>query len=166
MSEVTEGGEGPCLAAIIGNEHEINEHDVDEHDVDERDIADRGDIERFVRDFYREVAMDDLLGPIFADSGVDWNTHIDTLVAFWSWQLLNEDGYDGNPLRAHQPIHARWPFTDAHYERWLSLFDATLDESFDGPVADFAKERAAKMATAMRRLLGGHGVHHPFTLIE
>ena len=41
MSEVTEGGEGPCLAAIIGNEHEINE----------RDIADRDDIERFVCDF-------------------------------------------------------------------------------------------------------------------
>ena len=34
--------------------------------VDERtDLADRADVESLVRDFYRQAAMDDLLGPVF-----------------------------------------------------------------------------------------------------
>jgi hypothetical protein len=33
------------------------------------DIADRTDVERFVIDFYRQAAMGDLLGPVFAAAG-------------------------------------------------------------------------------------------------
>ena len=33
------------------------------------DIVDRDDIERLVRNFYRDAAMDDLLGPVFAGRG-------------------------------------------------------------------------------------------------
>ena len=122
------------------------------------DIATRDDIECLVRTFYRDAAMDDLLGPIFEGADVDWPEHIDTLTDFWSWQLLGERGYDGNPLRAHEPIHARLPFRDEHFERWLELFTATVDENFCGPLAATAKVRAAKMAHALQRLLGGaHG---------
>ena len=122
------------------------------------DIATRDDIESLVRAFYRDAAMDDLLGPIFAGADVDWPEHIDKLTEFWSWQLLGERGYDGNPLRAHEPIHARFPFRDAHFQRWLELFAATVDENFCGPVAATAKIRAVKMAHALQRLLGGaHG---------
>jgi Truncated hemoglobins len=120
------------------------------------DLVDRHDIEVLVRDFYRQAAMDDLLGPIFAEAKVDWPTHIDTLVRFWSWQLLGEREYAGNPLRAHEPVHARTPFTHGHYERWLDLFTDTVDARFVGPNAELAKNRAAKMATAMERLLAGH----------
>lgn len=120
------------------------------------DLVDRHDIEVLVRDFYRQAAMDVLLGPIFAEAKVDWPTHIDTLVRFWSWQLLGEREYAGNPLRAHEPVHARTPFTHEHYERWLDLFTDTVDALFVGPNAELAKYRAAKMATAMARLLAGH----------
>jgi hemoglobin len=119
------------------------------------DIVHRADVERFVVDFYRQAAMDDVLGPVFAAAGLNWNAHIDTLVEFWSWQLFGERGYAGNPLRAHEPLQARTPFTAAHYERWLDLFDDTIDGSFAGPVAELAKARARKMATALGRLLNG-----------
>lgn len=118
-----------------------------------RDIADRDDVERFVRDFYRQVAMDDVLGPVFEDARVDWPQHIATLTDFWAWQLLGDDAYDGNPLLAHRPAHARTPFTAAHYERWLQILDDTLDADFRGPVADAARVRGRKMAAALRRLL-------------
>ncbi len=75
------------------------------------DIGGRAHIERFVRDFYRQAAMDDVLGPVFAAAGMNWNKHIETLVEFWSWQLFGVRGYEGNPLRAHEPVHARTPFT-------------------------------------------------------
>lgn len=125
---------------------------------DRGDIRNRADIERLVTDFYRFAAMDELLGPVFAAAHVEWPDHIDTVTDFWSWQLLGERCYEGNPLRAHEPSHARTPFTDAHFERWLELFVSTVDDRFVGPTAELAKQRAAKMARALRRLLDhGHG---------
>ena len=81
--------------------------------------------------------------------------HIPKLVDFWAWQLLGERGYDGNPLRAHEPVDARTPFHDAHYVRWLELFGGTVDCFFEGPVAETAKAHARRMARALQRLLAG-----------
>jgi hemoglobin len=135
------GGDPPCWAHVF--------------DKQEHDLNDRGDVEQLVRSFYRQVAMDDVLGPVFAAARVDWSAHIPKLADFWAWQLLGQHGYDGNPLRAHEPVHARIPFIDEHYERWLELFEATVDELFAGPVAELAKGRARRLARALRRLLDG-----------
>jgi hemoglobin len=123
--------------------------------VQRTDISTRDDVELLVRSFYRYAAMDELLGPIFETATVDWPSHIDTLTEFWEWQLLGRPGYEGNPLRAHEPVHAVTPFADEHFERWLELFSGTIDEHFVGPTAEVAKGRAQKMANAMRRLLRG-----------
>lgn len=125
------------------------------------DLADRGllatreDVALLVRSFYRYAAMDELLGPIFHAADVIWDDHLVTLTDFWSWQLLGERCYTRQPLRAHEPVHARTPFADEHYERWLDLFVSTVDELFVGDTAELAKHRATKMATALRKLLNG-----------
>ena len=119
------------------------------------DISTRADVELLVRSFYRYAAMDELLGPIFKAADVNWPAHIETLTEFWSWQLLGQPGYVGNPLRAHEPAHTVTPFADEHFERWLDLFTDTVDAHFVGPTADLAKGRGFKMARAMRRLLNG-----------
>ncbi|MGA9278266.1 group III truncated hemoglobin [Ilumatobacter sp.] len=130
----------------------------DEDLANRGELATRDDIELLVRSFYRYAAMDELLGPVFSAAQVKWPDHIDKLTDFWSWQLLGQRGYEGNPLRAHEPVHARTPFSDAHYERWLDLFISTLDEYFVGETAELAKVRATKMAAALRRLMTGeHG---------
>jgi hemoglobin len=136
-----EGGESPCWAHLF--------------DDTRHDIVGRDDIEHLVVAFYRDAAMDDLLGPIFHAAHVDWSVHIPKLVDFWAWQLFGNRGYDGNPLRAHEPAHARTPFRREHYERWLDLFVETVDAHFAGPVAEDAKARARRMAKALRRLLDG-----------
>lgn len=136
-----EGGDPPCWSHLL--------------DDARADIVDRDDIERLVRNFYRDAAMDDLLGPVFEAAHVNWNAHIATLIDFWAWQLLGEPGYDGQPLRAHEPVNARTPLGDAHYTRWVELFCDTVDATFDGPCAEIAKGRGRKMAAAMQRLLAG-----------
>jgi hemoglobin len=122
---------------------------------DLHDLTTRDDVEQLVRDFYRQAAMDELLGPIFEAAHVDWPSHIDRLTDFWSWQLFGERGYEGHPLRAHEPAHDRTPFSTAHYQRWVELFCEAVDTGFDGPVAETAKTRGRKMAAALERLLAG-----------
>jgi hemoglobin len=117
------------------------------------DVETVDDVAELVRDFYRFVAMDDLLGPVFESAGVDWGRHIETLTRFWAGQLLGEPGYDGHPLRAHEGVHAVHPFGPAHFERWLDLFTATVESRFAGPTADLAVHRARKMAQALARIL-------------
>ena len=136
-----EGGDPPCWSHLL-------------EDV-RGDIVDRDDIERLVRDFYRDAAMDDLLGPVFEAAHVNWNAHVAALIDFWSWQLLGEAGYLGQPLRAHEPVHARTPLSSSRYERWVALFCDRVDASFEGPRAEVAKGRGRKMAAAMERLLAG-----------
>jgi len=83
------------------------------------------------------------------------------------WQLLGEPGYHGNPLRAHEPVHACYGFRPEHYERWLTMFTEAVDEHLSGPLAEAAKVRSAKMARALRRLLDGHdGRGHAPALIS
>jgi hemoglobin len=100
-----------------------------------------------VRRFYRDVAQDDLLGPMFNDvARVDWSEHIPKLTAFWCRALFATAGYAGNPFRAHQLVHARQPFTAAHFERWLELFYETVDLGWSGPNAEKVKSLAANVA--------------------
>ena len=136
-----EGGDPPCWSHLLEDTRE--------------DIDDCDDIEVLVRNFYRDAAMDDVLGPVFAAAHMNWNAHIATLIDFWAWQLLGESGYGGQPLRAHEPVHARTPLSHSHYERWVELFCDTIDASFQGPRAEIAKGRGRKMAAAMERLLSG-----------
>jgi hemoglobin len=75
------------------------------------------------------------------------------LIDFWAWQLLDEPGYEGRPLRAHEPVHARDPFGPEMYERWLELFEGAVDAGFAGPGAERAKNRARRMAAALARIL-------------
>lgn len=125
------------------------------------DLATRADVLELVRAFYREAAVDDLLGPVFDAADVDWAEHIPRVTDFWCWQLLGEPGYRRHTLAAHEPAHALVPFTDARYERWLAIWTSAVDDRFTGPVAEVAKERGRRVARAMRRYLSGRPAPHP-----
>jgi hemoglobin len=122
-----------------------------------RDLDDRVQVAEMVRRFYADVAQDHLLGPMFNDvARVDWSEHLPKLTDFWCRLLFSEPGYQGNPLRAHQLIHARQPFTAAHFERWLELFFDTVELGWVGPNAEKVKAFAIKMARVhATQLLGG-----------
>jgi hemoglobin len=112
-----------------------------------RDLDDRDAVAEMVIRFYRDVAMDDLLGPMFNDvAKVDWAEHLTKLTAFWCRALFSMPGYEGNPFRAHQRIHVQQAFTAAHFARWLDLFCGTIDSGWAGANAEKAKALAHKVA--------------------
>lgn len=119
-----------------------------------RDLDSPEEIAEMVRRFYADVAMDDLLGPMFNDvARVEWGEHLPKLTAFWCRALLGLPGYAGNPFRAHALVHGRRAFTPAHFERWLFLFHETLELGWTGPHVDRAAEVADNVARVHSRQL-------------
>ena len=115
-----------------------------------------------VRRFYSDVAQDDLLGPMFNEvARVDWSEHLPKLTDFWCRILLSTPGYQGNPLRAHQVVHAKRPFTAAHFQRWLDLFFETVELGWVGPNAERVKAFATKVARVHGDQLVGRAAPSP-----
>lgn len=109
------------------------------------DIRSDQDIRTFVHAFYGKVEKDKRLGYIFNDHAkVNWDEHLPNMVDFWSNILFRTGRYNGRPFRQHLPL----PIEKEDFGRWVSLFKETIDNHFEGPKADYAKEMADKIATS------------------
>src|SRR3954452_5522833 len=108
-----------------------------------RDIETRGDCERLVRAFYGRALEDPVIGWIFVDvAKLDLDAHVPVLASFWETILLGGRSYSGGAFRPHAVLHTRVGLRAGHFERWLALWRATVDELFCGPRAELAKEHA------------------------
>lgn len=107
-----------------------------------KDIENSEDIRRLVDNFYAKVREDDLLGTVFAERINEWSKHLETMYGFWQTVLFGDALYKGSPF-VH---HAGLPVSALHFERWLELFNQTLDEFFQGRRTEEARWRAEKMA--------------------
>ena len=115
------------------------------------DIATTADIKTLVDRFYEKVGRDALLAPIFNEAvGADWSSHLGTLYKFWETLLFGSGSYQGAPF----PKHSVLPLGKAHFDRWLELFLATVDENFSSPKAEEAKGRALSIADTFARRMG------------
>jgi hemoglobin len=109
------------------------------------------DVRLLVDEFYAAIRTDDLLNPIFTDvAQVDWEEHLPKMYAFWNALLLGIPGYNGSPF----PPHRQLPVAREHFERWVALFQATVDRHFSGPGAQQAKDAAASIAHTFALRLG------------
>jgi len=119
------------------------------------DINTREDIFLLVSTFYEKVRADKTLGPFFNETIKDWEAHLNHLTTFWETSLFMtrklEKKYRGNPLEAHVRVDKQFNHTidNLHFGLWLNLWYQTLDELFEGEIADNAKRRARKMGTFM-----------------
>ena len=107
-----------------------------------RDIEGLEDIILFVDQFYSKVQKDDLIGPIFNNVIKDWKLHLEKMYGFWNAVLFGVTGYIGNPFSKHAPL----PVSEEHFDRWISLFYATIDTLFEGEIATNTKNRGETMA--------------------
>lgn len=116
-----------------------------------KDIETKEDIMIFVNSFYNHVKRDKVLGPIFNDiAKIDWNKHLPRMYDFWETILLDKATYSGNTLKAHTDLNKKFQFLGSHFDHWLILFKTTIDEFYEGPVAQQAKNRAESIATVIK----------------
>jgi len=115
------------------------------------DITSLEDIQVLVDSFYQKVQKDDLLAPVFGEqANVHWEAHLPTMYDFWNKVLLGQGTYKGNPFQKHIPLKIE----SAHFERWVSLFEDTIDTNFSGQKANEAKLRANTIAHIFQTKLG------------
>ena len=121
-----------------------------------RDIESRADLERLVRAFYARAFADPIIGWIFTDvARLDLEAHVPHIAAFWETILLGEQSYRGGAFRPHAELHAKVTLRRGHFDRWLALWHATVDELFAGARAEQPKAHAARVADAFHRRLEG-----------
>jgi hemoglobin len=60
-----------------------------------------------------------------------------------------------NPMQIHAALNLKTPLRAEHFRRWLEIFRETVDESFVGERAEFAKTRAEAIANRMQNFIGG-----------
>lgn len=94
---------------------------------------------------------DEEIGFIFTDvAKINLEHHLPILHDFWESTLFHTARYSGNPIQVHLALNQKVKLTKAHFDRWLHLWNATIDSLFSGPTADQAKTRALSIATIMQ----------------
>ncbi|MDN3667318.1 group III truncated hemoglobin [Algibacter miyuki] len=116
-----------------------------------KQIENRADVYKLVSEFYTVIRANPVLGPIFNHHILDdqWPAHIDKLTDFWVTNLFGEICFKGNPSQAHLKVdnHLNHNMEQHHFEIWLNLWFETIDNWFDGALAQRAKDAATRMAT-------------------
>ncbi|MCB9364929.1 MAG: group III truncated hemoglobin [Flavobacteriales bacterium] len=108
-----------------------------------KEIEDIEDIKKLVDNFYGKIREDELLADIFNNIIKNrWPEHLEKMYRFWQTVLLEEHTYNGSPFLPH----AQLPVNKEHFEQWLKLFNATVDEYFVGELAERAKWQGDRMA--------------------
>lgn len=106
-------------------------------------LQSREQIILLVDKFYDKVKQDPLIGPIFVEKAkVNWDEHLPKLYNFWEDLLFGSENYRGRPF----PPHLKFNLQTEHFEKWLELFNQTVDEHFYGLKADEVKARALRIA--------------------
>jgi hemoglobin len=115
------------------------------------DIKNRSDIEHLVKSFYSRVNKNALIGFFFTEVvAVNWEKHIPVMVDFWENVLFFTGSYGGNPMEAHRMVNQKHKMDSVHFDEWVKIFTATVDELYEGEQADNIKQRATNIATIMK----------------
>ncbi|MEM6583917.1 MAG: group III truncated hemoglobin [Pseudomonadota bacterium] len=114
------------------------------------DLDCRENIEVFVDRFYAHILIDTQLAPLFLDvAAVDLAVHLPHIKNYWCKLLLGERHYKRHTMNIHRRLHAKQTLKHEDFQRWLSLFNATLDEGFAGKGTQRARRVAAAIAGNM-----------------
>ena len=115
------------------------------------DLKNRADIRTLINAFYEKMLADKLIGYIFTDvAKIELAKHLPHLYDFWENALFYTGAYKRDLMEIHLDLHfSLHKLEKEHFDRWLKLFNETIDELFEGEKAKIAKERAKSIAIVM-----------------
>jgi hemoglobin len=117
-----------------------------------RDIENRDDIYIVVSEFYKKLLNNDVMKHFFEKftEENELEHHLQTLVDFWDNTIFYSGTYQKNAIQPHIDLNKKNPFESIHFQTWLQLFHASVDENFKGETAEITKNRATSIATVMQ----------------
>ncbi len=113
------------------------------------DIRTKEDIKNLIDHFYGRLLTDAELKHIFEP--LDLSEHLPRVVHFWSFVLLDEEGYRTNVFDKH--LHL--PIKPHFWDKWLGHFTASVDELYRGELAEMAKQRAISITYTFKNKFPG-----------
>lgn len=115
------------------------------------DIKTRKDIELVVNEFYTKLMKDPEIGHFFTDVvQLDLDLHLPIIIDFWEGILLDNPVYKGNPMDKHIKLNRKSRIHSTHFERWLTIWEQTIQSKFEGAICDKAIKRAVSIAELMK----------------
>ncbi|WP_347174827.1 group III truncated hemoglobin [Polaribacter uvawellassae] len=117
-----------------------------------KDISSREDIHFIITEFYKKLTSDLEMLPFFEEI-VQQNhldKHIDIISDFWQDILFYTSTYKNNVLQKHLDFDKKVRFEKKHFTKWLEYLTTTIDDSFEGQVAQNMKDRANSIAMVMQ----------------
>lgn len=120
------------------------------------DLANRAHVEALLRRFYNRVFTDEVLAEPFSELRAEGlQSHLPVMCDFWETVLFRAGLYRSNALIVHRRLNNRHPLSANHFARWIRLWNSTVDEMYEGPVAEHAKVQASRIATSLHRRVRG-----------
>ena len=120
-------------------------------------IQNREDVNKLVCSFYDKVRANELIGPIFNQRipSDEWPAHLEKLTDFWESNLFQVAKFRGRPGSKHIEVDREQKNTieAKHFEQWLALWFSTVDELFEGELAEFAKQAALNIGRRQLQLI-------------
>ncbi len=113
-----------------------------------RDIESIEDITLFLTSFYAQLTVDERVHHIFEPINMD--EHIVQIAKFWAGLILQQPGFQGNPMAKHFPLG----LTAEHFEVWLHYFRLNIRKHFEGPKTEGAIMDAEAIGGNFKRRLG------------
>ncbi|MEM9547376.1 MAG: group III truncated hemoglobin [Bacteroidota bacterium] len=117
------------------------------------DIKDRKDIRKLIAAFYKKLTEDEEFEHLFLEvAQINVLDHLDTMVDFWESALFQAGKYKRDLVEIHLNLNQKYRYglNQNHFNKWLLVFNSTVDELFEGIKARGIKDRAHTIATIIK----------------
>lgn len=125
-----------------------------------REIFCRDDLEELLTVFYSRLLEDESLRHFFTTViPLDMAHHLPLITDFWEAVVFGRHTYSKNVMAVHQHINHLSTIQPEHLDKWVMVFNQTLDALFVGTNAELMKQRAQSIATLMKIKLASSSIN-------
>jgi hemoglobin len=104
-----------------------------------------------VKSFYEKLFADADIAYLFTEvANIQLDTHLPQLCDFWESILFDKNDYAKNVMTLHMDLHKKSPLNAKHFETWIRHLFETIDEQYEGALAQKMKDRANGIAYIMK----------------